>query len=117
MKLTCSSSSAATDLLFTSFSGKTLEQFSGDNTHTVSIPTFATGTITAADVTIIVGYYGSDNSRYVERVTVTSSSIAGTELKLSIRFVQPEQLLSGGSAPTFFPQLPSDFFYPVYLLN
>jgi hypothetical protein len=118
MRLACNAASVTgTPLLYSQFSGKTLYQFSKDTTTTVSIPSFATASITSAVINIIIGYYGSAKGRYIERVTVSSTTTSTTEKTLSIRFIEPSQLLNAGYNPTFFPQLPSDMFYPIYLLS
>lgn len=66
MRLACNAAAATgTPLLYSEFSGKTLYQFSGDTVSTTTIPVFASATITGADITIILGHYGSARSRYI----------------------------------------------------
>ena len=65
MRLSCNAAATGTPLLFSQFSGQTLYQFSQDTTTTVTIPTFASATITSADIKVIIGHYGSDKSRYI----------------------------------------------------
>jgi hypothetical protein len=89
MRLSCNAATTGTPLLYSEFSGKTLYQFSGDTTHTTTIPAFASATITSADIKIILGHYGSAKSRYIERVTVTTSTSTTTEKSLNIWFIEP----------------------------
>jgi hypothetical protein len=65
MRLACNSAAAGTPLLYSSFSGQTLYPYSQDTASTVSIPAFASATITSADIKIIIGNYGSGQSRYI----------------------------------------------------
>ena len=90
MKLACTSTSG-TPTIYTAFSGKTLYQFSNDTTSTVTIPSFADASITHVDLRIIIGYYGSANSKYIERIKVDTSTASSTNNKksLNVYFVQP----------------------------
>jgi hypothetical protein len=36
---------------------------------------------------------------------------------LTIKFIQPSQLSETSFSATFFPQIPSDMFYPIYLIS
>jgi len=115
MNLFCSSNDTSNlPLIYSSFSGQKLNQFSSDNSSSVSIPTFNDPTITSATIQIIVGKYGSNNAKYIERVVSTTSTASSSQKSLNIVFVQPSQLSQNSFSPTFFPQLPSDMFYPIY---
>ena len=55
--------------LFTSFSGKTINQFKGDISKNITLPTIGS-TATSVTLKFIVGSYGTQRSKYVERVTL-----------------------------------------------
>lgn len=86
MKLSCSSSSASFPLLYSSFSGKYLLQFSGDSTKKVTVPAIS-ASATSAELKIVIGSYGSAKARYIERVVVSSSAASSSERTLNIWFV------------------------------
>lgn len=119
MNIGCTSSDTTNvPLIYSSFSGKKLYQFSSDTTSTVTIPSFNDATLTAVTILIVVGKYGSNDSKYIERVVLSSTSnAASTTRTLNINFIQPSQLSLTSFSPTFFPQIPSDMFYPIYLMS
>ena len=66
MNIFCSSTdTAVVPLIFSSFSGKKIYQFSSDTNSTVSIPSFDDPTITLVTLQIVVGNYGSNNAKYI----------------------------------------------------
>lgn len=120
LKLICPCPTCTTSpFLYSFFNEKTIPKYKGDSTITVSFPTLTDPKLTNVQINIIVGTYGSRNGKYIERITSsTSSSISTTTTRtLSITFIQPEQLQPLSSSPTFFPQIPLDMFYPIYLLS
>jgi hypothetical protein len=118
MKITCTCTGCSTlPLLFSALSAKTVNQFSGDSSRTVTLPTISDGAVTDLQITFVVGTYGSQGIRYIERVTSSTSSNSGSSRSLTINFAQPSQVAPQVSSPTFFPQIPSDMFYPIYLLS
>lgn len=87
MKLSCSLGTNTLPLLFSSFSGKTLNRFSGDTSQTVTIPSFTDVSLTKVELKIVIGAYGSDNARYIERVVVSTSTASSASRTLNLRFV------------------------------
>ena len=104
--------------IFSSFSAKTINQFKDDTTKKISIPSIAAGA-TNLILKFIVGSYGTQRSKYIERVTVEvkSSSSSDLDRKLNIVFVQSSQIAIQDSNPSFFPQIPKDMFYPIFFMS
>lgn len=66
INLFCSSSDTTmVPLIFSSFSGTKINQFSSDTASTVAIPSFNDPTITSVTLQIVVGKYGSNDSKYI----------------------------------------------------
>ena len=61
-----------------------------------------------------MGEYGSGGAEYLEKVTISTSTSTSTERSLRVKFVRGERK---GNAPSFFPQVPHDIFYPLHLLQ
>ena len=118
MNLVCSSGGSSTvPLLYQSFSGQTLYQFSGDTSSTTKIGNINDPAITSVVLQIVAGTYGSSKTRYIERTVLTTSKSSSSQYSLSIIFVEASQISQSNYSPTFFPQIPSDMFYPIYLLS
>ena len=118
MKISCTCSGCnSVPQLFSALSGKAVNQFSGDTSKAVTLPTITDGTMTDLQIIFVIGAYGSQGIRYIERVTSSSSSVSGSIRSLTVSFVQASQISPQGSSPTLFPQIPSDMFYPIYLLS
>lgn len=103
--------------MYTVFSGANIAQFKGDTTTTFALPKIASTSITSVTLNFIIGTYGSRKIKYIERVTYSTSNTGGTSRKLAINFIFPSQIQPVDSNPSFFPQIPSDMFYPIYLLS
>lgn len=117
MRLSCQCAGCTTvPLLYSSISGKSVNSFQGDS-KTIPIPSFSSAANTLVQLTFIVGQYGSEKARYIERVTVSTSSASSDQRVLNIAFVQPAQVTAASSNPSFFPQIPTDMFHPIYLLS
>lgn len=86
MKLSCSNSSTSFPLLYSSFSGQYLLQFSGDSAKKVTVPAIS-ASATSAELKIVIGSYGSAKARYIERVVVSSSTASSSERTLNVWFV------------------------------
>jgi len=66
MNLVCTSSGSSTvPLIYSSFSGMSLYQFSGDTTSSIKIGNFNDIAITSVVLQIVIGSYGSSKSRYI----------------------------------------------------
>jgi hypothetical protein len=118
MRLSCQCAGCTgVPLLYSSISAKSVNSFQGDTTKTIAIPSFSNAANTNVQVTFIIGQYGSEKAKYLERVTVSASTAASNERVLNIVFVQTAQVLAASSNPSFFPQIPLDMFHPIYLLS
>jgi hypothetical protein len=118
MKVAClCSGCSSVPQIFSVLSASTINQFSGDSTKTLTLPTITDSAVTDLQLNFIVGSYGSQGIKYIERVSSSTSSSGGSTRSLTIKFVQSSQILPQVSSPTFFPQIPTDMFYPVYLLS
>lgn len=115
MRLTCGCANCtAVPLLYSTFSGNFVYAYKDDTTKTVSFPTISDPAITSVQINIIIGTYGSDGAKYIERISASTATTASKVRTLNLVFVQPAQLQTLGSGASFFPQIPQDMFYPIY---
>lgn len=120
LRLSCNCPSCTGLLpIFTSFMGKTVPRYSGDtnSSNTLTTPSVSDQTMTTLQLNFIIGTYGSQNFRYIERITSSYTISSTSERGVNIVFVMPEQIKTNTGAPSFFPQIPKDMFYPVYLVS
>lgn len=125
MKIICKFSSLTVPQLFSVFSGASINQFSVGTDKVITLPTITDGSITDVQINFVIGEYGSSSkqlliieAKYIERATTSFSSVSGsTTRSLTLNFVQTSQIGEISSGPSFFPQIPKDMFYPIYLLS
>jgi hypothetical protein len=116
MRLTCQCTTCTTiPILYSAFSGNFLYSYKNDITKTVSFPIISDPTITSLQINIIIGIYGSNGGKYIERISSSSVTTASSVRTLNIVFVEPAQIQTSSSSSSFFPQIPQDMFYPIYL--
>lgn len=66
MKLTCTCNSCSTvPQLFSVLSGAAINQFSGDTSKNITLPSVTDPNITDLQITIVIGTYGSQGIRYI----------------------------------------------------
>lgn len=108
--------SSATLNIFKSFLNVAVPQYLNDITRTVLIPS-STSDMTSLQLTFVIGNYGSQNIKYIEQVVASSNTEVSNQMTLKIVFLQPEQIQRSTNSASFFPQIPVDMFYPIYLFS
>jgi hypothetical protein len=72
--------------------GKTVSKFLSSTNGTVTIPTVSDSTMTTLTINFIIGKYGSQNLKYIDRVTHSYSSNGGNVRTLMINFYNSDTI-------------------------
>lgn len=70
-KISCKCSSCGTPLLFSEIMGKAIPRFQGVSGDDITIPTISDSSITALKVNFVLGKYGSQKLKFIEKITIS----------------------------------------------
>jgi hypothetical protein len=115
VKLSCKCASCGSPLLFSMLMGKKVSKFLSSSNGSVTIPTISDSTMTSLTINFVIGKYGSQNVKYIDRVTYSYSSNGGNVRTLMINFFNSDTIKQEVTSSSFFPQIPADMFYPIHL--
>jgi hypothetical protein len=88
MRLSClCNNCTVVPLLYSTFSGKSVYSYSKDTSKTVSFPVISDPAITSLQINIIIGTYGSNGGKYIERISSSISTTASSVRTLNLVFV------------------------------
>jgi anionic cell wall polymer biosynthesis LytR-Cps2A-Psr (LCP) family protein len=113
--MSCKCVSCSNPLLFSMLMGKKVSKFLSSTNGSVTIPTISDSTMTSLTLNFVIGKYGSQNVKYIDRVTYSYSSNGGNVRTLMINFFDSDTIKQEITSTSFFPQIPRDMFYPIHL--
>lgn len=117
-RITCMCNNCgATPLLFTQLMGQPISQFSSISSPTLTIPSVNDPTLTTLKLNFIIGKYGSQKVKYIDRITYSSESNGSNLRTLYINFIDSDNIIAQENSATFFPQIPRDMFYPIHVMS
>lgn len=78
--------------MFTDIMGKSLPQFYSNTDHNLTIPTVNDSTMTTFKISFIVGKYGSQKVKYIDRITYSYESNGANVRSLYINFIDADNI-------------------------
>ncbi len=98
--------------------GKNIAKYLDLSSNDLQIPSVSDSSISTLKINIIVGKYGSQKISYIDRITHSyESSASSTTRTLYINFINSDNIKEIDNSASFFPQIPSDMFYPIHLMS
>lgn len=99
--------------------GKSIAKYLDLSSNDLQIPTVTDSSISTLKINIIIGKYGSQKISYIDRITHSyeSSASSTTTRTLYINFISSDNIKEIDNSASFFPQIPSDMFYPIHLMS
>jgi hypothetical protein len=100
--------------LYNNLFGKVIPSYYSSTETTILIPS-QSGSFNEAIIYIFLAEYGSMHAEYIQNVQVrVSQSSSSNSQTLRLRFINPsKEVQQQESSPSFFPQIPTDIFFPV----
>ena len=97
--------------------GKNISQFLGMSGSDITIPQVADSTMSTLRLNFIVGKYGSQKVKYIERITFSYETKSLNTRSLYINFIDSDNIKEETTSASFFPQIPVDMFYPIHIMS
>jgi hypothetical protein len=86
------------------------------NDEIVRLPSIS-GTINTLTVNFIIGMYGSQGVKYIDRITYSYTLGVTTKKTLRFNFIDSKTIKKEETSAPFFPQIPLDMFYPIHMMS
>lgn len=87
IKISCKCVNCGTPLLFSSIMGKTLPQFLDVQSNDLALPTVTDTSMTTLKINFILGTYGSQKIKFIDKVTYSYDSTASDRRTLYFNFI------------------------------
>ncbi len=91
-KISCKCNNCGTPLLFSDIMGKAVPQFYNIVSKDLSIPTISDLTLTTLRLNFIIGKYGSQKVKYIDRITYSYESNGSNVRTLYVNFIDSDNI-------------------------
>jgi hypothetical protein len=95
--------------------GANISQYYNVGSNTITIPQVGNTNMTGLTLNFVVGKYGSQNVKYIDRIDISYQTTGQSLRTLNINFIDGDNIRSESSSVSFFPQIPIDMFYPIHM--
>ena len=117
-RISCKCTNCGTPLLYSEIMGKSIAQYLDLSSNDLKFPSVTDSSMTTLKINFIVGKYGSQKIKFIERITYSYESLPGATTKtLYFNFIDSDNIQELDNLASFFPQIPSDMFYPIHVMS
>ncbi len=91
-KICCICNGCGTPLLFSEIMGKKVQKYSGISSNDLTLPSVSDSSMTSLKINLIIGTYGSQKIKFLDRVTYSYQSNGSNVRSLYINFIDSDNI-------------------------